>query len=136
MCTIMVKDGTGHGVPVAFIISSSSCAEVFTNVFDKLRMHCIRGGRHIQPAYILVDDAAAEIKGIENCVWGRQGARVALCTWHVKRAWLQNLIHKVKDGVDSVAAKTRELLLRLLAKIVDAEVRMLTRWRVQWVPPH
>ena len=124
MCTIMVKDKTDHGVPVAFIITSSGSTGVYKDVLNSLREHV---GVDIQPLYILVDDAIAEINAIEQCEWGRHGARVALCTWHVKRSWLKHLISKVKDKSAAVALKLRSALLEALGKIVSAEVRMSAR---------
>lgn len=124
MCTIMVKDKTDHGVPVAFIITSSGSTGVYKDVLNGLREHV---GVDIQPLYILVDDAIAEINAIEQCEWGRHGARVALCTWHVKRSWLKHLISKVKDKSAAVALKLRSALLEALGKIVSAEVRMSAR---------
>jgi len=120
LCTIMVKDKTDHGVPVAFIITSSGSSDVYTTVLDELRLHV---GVDIQPKYILVDDAAAEISAIQRCEWGRLGAKVALCTWHVKRSWLKNLISKVKGKSAAVATQLRVELLKALGNIVSAEVR-------------
>ena len=124
MCTIMVKDKTDHGVPVAFIITSSGSTGVYKDVLNSLREHV---GVDIQPLYILVDDAIAEINAIEQCEWGRHGARVALCTWHVKRSWLKHLVIKVRDKSATVTLKLRSDLLEALGKIVSAEVRMRAR---------
>lgn len=119
LCTIMATDKTGHGVPVAFIITSSSSAETYATVLDSYRQHV---GTDIRPTYILVDDAAAEIGAIKQCEWGKEGTLVALCTWHVKRSWLKALISKVR-GKDAVTSKSaRVQLLKSLGRIVEAKV--------------
>jgi hypothetical protein len=118
-CTIMATDKTGHGVPVAFIITSSSSAETYATVLDNYRQHV---GTDIRSKYILVDDAAAEIGAIKQCEWGKEGTLVALCTWHVKRSWLKALISKVR-GKDAVTSKSaRVQLLKSLGRIVEAKV--------------
>jgi len=90
--TLMVIDEHHHGLPVAHIIHSSSSADTMVQVFNALRDFV---GVQYQPKFIIVDDCDAEIAAIEECVWGIKGCKVALCNWHVKRAWLVNLIKKL-----------------------------------------
>jgi len=49
-------------------------------------------GKDLIPKWVLVDDSDAEIAAVEASYWGMHGCKVALCVWHVKRAWLINII--------------------------------------------
>jgi hypothetical protein len=120
LCTILVKDERGHGMPCGFVITSSSSAETYKRVLNALRDHV---GHDVQPKAILVDDADAEIQAIMACEWGLLGTIVALCVWHVKRAWLKALIRLVQLADASAQRELRRTLFAALEAIMDAEVR-------------
>jgi hypothetical protein len=90
--TLMIIDEHNHGLPVAHIIHSKSDADTLVQIFNTLRE---RVGAELCPKFILIDDADTEIAAVRACKWGIDGCKVALCVWHVKRAWLVNLITKV-----------------------------------------
>ena len=88
----MANDELDHGLPFAHIIHSSGTAATLARAFD-----VVAGvlGPAVQPIALLMDDADPEINAAKACVWGKKGAEVSLCNWHVKRAWIKNLITKV-----------------------------------------
>ena len=90
--TLMLNDESDHGVPVAHIIHSSGTANLLTEVINALSKHV---GAHLVPKFVLVDDADTEIAAVQASNWGIKGCKVALCIWHVKRAWLKNVITKL-----------------------------------------
>ena len=87
--TLMGMDKHKHGLPGVHIIHSSSSAATLKLAFNSLRDYL---GHDVQPSFVLIDDADAEIKAVQECEWGKRGCKVALCDWHVKRSWLKALI--------------------------------------------
>jgi hypothetical protein len=59
-------------------MNSSAKANVTVQIFDAVRLLL---GTDVQPAYIMIDDAPAEISAVQQCEWGKHGAVVALCNW-------------------------------------------------------
>lgn len=103
----MINDlkGTPNvNVPFAHIIHSNAKADVLTPVFNAISTHL---GDHLVPAWVLVDDADNEIAAVQASNWGRKGCRVGLCMWHVKRAWLLNVLKKYPGKANY--AKRRDL---------------------------
>lgn len=98
--TIMVVDARGNGLPIAWIITSSSTAAtlepVLAALIDKIRTR----KPDWEPSCQLVDDDNAAINTLRAIVarFGWQTGRIYLCTWHVKRAWLKNLLKHIKVG--------------------------------------
>ena len=84
-------------IPFAHIIHSSAVANVLTSVLNKLATHI---GEDLVPKFVLVDDCDAEIAAVESCIWGIKGCKVALCVWHVKRAWLLKIIKSFPGRVN------------------------------------
>ena len=59
-------DENGHGIPVFWIIHSSSKEETLTQSFDAVAK---RMGPDFKPSVIIVDDCQAEINAIRGCQW-------------------------------------------------------------------
>jgi hypothetical protein len=98
--TVMVCDFAFQGIPIAWIVTSSEDARTttlwMTALKDKL-------GPDIVPSCILTD-AADALKAAVSAVWSERMLHL-LCIWHVKKAWYENLLKKVK------AADLRKALL-------------------------
>ncbi|MCO5555000.1 hypothetical protein L7F22_008539 [Adiantum nelumboides] len=93
--TILVFDAFRNGVPIAWIITSSCCCSDIAKWLTKLRNRVLDHNKGWEPNAFMVDDAEAEIQALRK-VFGI-GTPILLCIWHVRRAWLKNLIKKVPD---------------------------------------
>eukprot|EP01018_Ginkgo_biloba_P015399 Gb_14889 [translate_table: standard] len=93
--TLIVFDTYQNGVPISWIISSSSSANDIQNWMEKLQSRI----REVDPTWrssaFMVDDVAAKINAISDVF----GCRVLLCLWHVRRSWLKNLTKKCHDYI-------------------------------------
>ncbi|GLJ49309.1 hypothetical protein SUGI_1042260 [Cryptomeria japonica] len=102
--TMLVFDSKHMGVPVAWVIMSRSCAHDIAYwmhiLLQRVHMKNIEWSLNA----FMVDDAGVEIKVIREVFQ----CDVYLCSWHVRRAWLKNLIAKVKE-----IAVRREMFDRL-----------------------
>eukprot|EP01018_Ginkgo_biloba_P031019 Gb_19917 [translate_table: standard] len=93
--TLIVFDTHQNGVPVAWIISSSSLANDIRNWMEKLRCRIHEVDPTWRPSAFMVDDATADINDISDVF----GCHVLLCLWHVRRSWLKNLTKKCHDDM-------------------------------------
>lgn len=90
LSTLMIHDTVADvNVPFAHVIHSSAKADVLTPVINAIGE---RVGKDLIPAWVLMDDCDAEQAAVEASYWGIKGCKVALCIWHVKRAWLLNIL--------------------------------------------
>ena len=90
----MVFDDWLNGVPVAYIITSSSKQpdlEPWMKALAK-KLYAVQGDW--MPNAFITDCAQAEIGGLQS-VW--PGVKVFLCLWHVRRAWLKQAVAKIND---------------------------------------
>ena len=88
----MINDTTSVpnvNIPFAHVVHSSARSDVLKPVLNSIGEHI---GKDLIPKWVLVDDSDAEIAAVEASYWGLHGCKVALCVWHVKRAWLINII--------------------------------------------
>ena len=92
--TLMVFDDWLNGVPVAYIITSSSKQPDLEPWMKALANKLVTMQRDWMPNAFITDCAQAEI-GALQCVW--PGVKVFLCLWHVRRAWLKQAVAKIKD---------------------------------------
>jgi hypothetical protein len=90
----MVFDDWLNGVPVAYIITSSSKQPDLEPWMRALANKMAAVQDDWMPNAFITDCAQAEIGGLQ-CVW--PGVKVFLCLWHVRRAWLKQAIAKIKD---------------------------------------
>ena len=90
----MVFDDWLNGVPVAYIITSSSKQPDLEPWMEALAKKLASLQRDWAPNAFITDCAQAEIGGLQS-VW--PGVKVFLCLWHVRRAWLKQTIAKIKD---------------------------------------
>ncbi|KAH9299293.1 hypothetical protein KI387_030975, partial [Taxus chinensis] len=140
--TILAFDNMHNGLPVAWVLMSRATVPDLTLWMRKLVVsaHC-----HMlewKPNAFMVDDARAEIVAIREVFQ----CEVYLCSWHVRRAWLKNLIAKVKD------VETRQAMFTSLGEIMHkspteeaaihdanmfiekyaAQESFITYWKDQW----
>eukprot|EP01018_Ginkgo_biloba_P024576 Gb_08233 [translate_table: standard] len=88
--TLIVFDTHQNGVPVAWIISSSSSTNDIQNWMEKLWSRIHEVDPTWRPSAFMVDVVAAEISAISDVFF-------LLCLWHVRRLWLKNLTKKCHD---------------------------------------
>ena len=92
--TLMVFDDWLNGVPVAYIVTSSSKQLDLQPWMKALAKKLTSLQRDWAPNAFITDCAQAEIGGLQT-VW--PGVKVFLCLWHVRRAWLKQAVAKIKD---------------------------------------
>lgn len=92
--TLMVFDDWFNGVPVAYIITSSSKQPDLEPWMNALGTKLASVQPGWAPNAFITDCAQAEIGGLQS-VW--PGVKVFLCLWHVRRAWLKQAVAKIKD---------------------------------------
>ena len=81
LVTVMVVDGHGEGIPVAWAITSNEDASTLVQFLKPLHERV----RDIKPDLFMSDDA--EQYYTAWCGGFGIGAKKLLCTWHVDRAW-------------------------------------------------
>ena len=92
--TLMVFDDWLNGVPVAYIITSSSRQPDLEPWMRALANKMVSVQEDWMPNAFITDCAQAEIGGLQS-VW--PGVKVFLCLWHVRRVWLKQAVAKIKD---------------------------------------
>ena len=90
----MVFDDWLNGVPVAYVITSSSKQVDLEPWMRALANKMVSVQKDWMPNAFITDCAQAEINGLQ-CVW--PGVKVFLCLWHVRRAWLKQAVAKIQD---------------------------------------
>ncbi|KAH9328046.1 hypothetical protein KI387_000154 [Taxus chinensis] len=140
--TILAFDNMHNGLLIAWVLISRATIPDLTLWMRKLVVsaHC-----HMlewKPNAFMVDDAHAKIVAIREVFQ----CEVYLCSWHVRRAWLKNLIAKVKD------VETRQAMFTSLGEILHkspteeaathdvnmfiekyaAQESFITYWKDQW----
>ncbi len=108
------EGGGRRGIPAAFFITSNEEKDTIALALTEIKKKC----EGWAPTTFVSDVSLAQIGGIKG-VFG-ESVTVLLCLWHVKRAWVKNLLIKV-TGVD---VNTKELR----AKVMD-ELNKLVKWR-------
>eukprot|EP01018_Ginkgo_biloba_P037069 Gb_24215 [translate_table: standard] len=91
--TLLVFDTHQNGVPIAWIISSSSSTSDIQSWMEKLQSRIYEMDPTWRPSAFMVDDDVAEINAISDVF----GCRILLCLWHIRRSWLKNLTKKCHD---------------------------------------
>ncbi|XP_057850565.1 uncharacterized protein LOC131061078 [Cryptomeria japonica] len=90
---MLVFDSKHMGEPVAWVIMSRSCAHDIAYWMRILLQWVHMKNIEWSLNAFMLDDAGAKIKAIREVFQ----CDVYLCSWHVRRAWLKNLIAKVKE---------------------------------------
>eukprot|EP01018_Ginkgo_biloba_P037586 Gb_29481 [translate_table: standard] len=91
--TLLVFDTHQNGVPVSWIISSSSSASDIQSWMEKLWSRIYEMDPTWRLSAFMVDDVVVEINVISDIL----GCRILLCLWHVCGSWLKNLTKKCHD---------------------------------------
>lgn len=88
---VMVVDEFGQGFPVAFCLSNHEDFTTLVSFFREIKKNC----GEITSAFVMTDMA----EQYYNAWVGVMGNRPAklLCTWHVDKAWKEELRRKVGD---------------------------------------
>ena len=106
LTTVMVIDEHGEGLPIAWCLFNH---KDFTNMcifFDKLKQNC----GALMPRWVM-SDMANQFYNAWIGIMGGKPLRF-VCTWHVDKAWQQELRAKVPDTV--VAAEIYKMLRTVL----------------------
>ncbi|XP_057842917.1 uncharacterized protein LOC131052308 [Cryptomeria japonica] len=113
--TLLAFDSHENGVPVAWVVTSRNSTADITSWLQVL--HDI--GRRHRPDWkvnaFMSDDLAPETEAIRSVF----GCRNLLCTWHVRRAWLENVRRYVKRKESS--RRIFEKLGNILHAINDSQ---------------
>ena len=109
MISVMVVDGFGEGIPVAWALSNKEDETTLTAFLEALHERC----GDIKPILFMSDDAAQYWKSWKS-VFGVNSTKKYLCSWHVDRAWRKALGRHVSDA--AARAKVYHHLRVLLAE--------------------
>lgn len=93
LATFGVYDTYGNIVPVAWAVHDRETTDCYITILRALKEKMISRVPDWTPAAFVVDDSAA-LRAAIFAVF--PNVKILLCTWHVKRCWLRNLITKVK----------------------------------------
>eukprot|EP01018_Ginkgo_biloba_P032619 Gb_20521 [translate_table: standard] len=138
--TLIVFKTHQNGVPVAWIISSSSSANDIQNWMEKLWSRIHEVNPMWRPSAFMVDDVDAKINSISDVF----GCRVLLFLWHVYRSWLKNLTKNHHDYMVQLkffkdlgdimynATNIMEIIECFMHKFRD-EIEFLDYFRKQWM---
>ncbi|GLJ22487.1 hypothetical protein SUGI_0423400 [Cryptomeria japonica] len=108
---MLVFDSKHMGEPVAWVIMSRSCAHDIAYWMRILLQWVHMKNIEWSLNAFMLDDAGAKIKAIREVFQ----CDVYLCSWHVRRAWLKNLIAKTIDNRDEHVV--REMKLQITHKL-------------------
>ena len=109
--TLRAFDDFDNGVLTAWLITSSDAAK-HLSLWMKTVIQAVRAQeQEWQPACVIIDDCDAEAKALRDAF--EQNIQIVLCIWHVKRAWLKNILKKVRT------TEQRVQLFRDLTSIME-----------------
>jgi hypothetical protein len=108
--TLMVKDDTGKGYPVAYLITSNVTKRILASFFLAIR----KRSPGLKITITMSDDDEAT-KGAYREAFGPDIITL-LCQWHVPLAWKRN-VHRIK------LKEKREELLYLLNRVMRTKKR-------------
>ena len=84
--TILVRDKWGHGIPIAWMLSSNAQQETIDYFLAMLR----KNNPDVIPECWMTDFDKAQINAIRNR--HPESKHVYLCWWHVLHAWQQHIV--------------------------------------------
>ncbi|MCO5559038.1 hypothetical protein L7F22_012630 [Adiantum nelumboides] len=115
--TVLVFDGFRNGVPVAWVITSSSTRVNTSSWLTALRNRAFDHCKAWDPNAWMVDDAEAEILSLRQVF----GLPILLCIRHVQRAWLKNLVKKdaLKEAGFKRNFKVMDVIKNSLARALE-----------------
>ena len=143
LVTVMVIDDFGEGIPVGWAITTREDTSMLT-YFLKALME--RAGP-LKPAVFMSDDAQ-QYWNSWSTVFGGNGTRKLLCTWHIDRAWRNAL----KEHISTVQTRVelyhhlrvllmeqdiptfRVMMQQFLSMLVTSNPEFLAYFRKQYVP--
>lgn len=131
--TIVIRHPVaGRGVPVAYLITNDHSTRPLAAWFSSLKE------QNVHPVRITIDCSLPEDNAIQ-AVWG-DDTTVQFCTWHVMRAWQQNIRTKVTashrnrdERIISYKHEIRETLKEIMyEKNVHSFHERLTAFNDKW----
>lgn len=88
--TIIVRhELADRGIPVAYLFTNDRSADPVTKWLESI------AAMDATPKIITIDCDLGEVKAI-RAVWGDR-CRIQYCTWHVQRAWMNQLVDKAVE---------------------------------------
>ncbi|XP_077212190.1 uncharacterized protein LOC143847287 [Tasmannia lanceolata] len=90
LCTLLVFDSCQNAIPIAWVISSSSNSQDIQRWMGALVDRVRTKDPRWRPHAFLIDDPSLDASVIRETFH----CRVLLCLWHVRRAWIRNLLKK------------------------------------------
>ena len=138
---LFIHPETKTGAPAIWTVTSEQSADVYRQVWDAAAKRCddilteLNGTPSLYcPAVSMFDLAAAEGAGFHGSIWQTRGSLYAWCFFHLDRAWLDNLIHKLpfKDDVPFRAILRNELDRIVFASTTERAKYRLERFLLKW----
>eukprot|EP00878_Enallax_costatus_P032652 GHUV01035902.1.p1 GENE.GHUV01035902.1~~GHUV01035902.1.p1 ORF type:complete len:322 (+),score=84.79 GHUV01035902.1:472-1437(+) len=115
--SMLVMDDWLQGVPGAWAMLSNEQEPTLMTFFDAVKGRVESLKPDWRPSCFIIDDCQAFANALRQ-VW--PGVPVNLCIWHVKKAWVTNLVSKVRNLDD------REAMFKDLSAIMHgAELNQL-----------
>lgn len=115
--TIIVRHHLANrGIPVAYLFTNDKSAYPITKWIE-----CIAGSG-ASPKIITIDCNLGEVKAIQT-VWG-DNCRIQYCTWHVQRAWINQLVDKaVEWGTSATRMEPKHVEMQTMRDAMKALMR-------------
>jgi hypothetical protein len=143
LVTVMVIDDFGEGIPVGWAITSREDTSMLTYFLKALRE---RAGP-LKPTVFMSDDAQ-QYWNSWSAVFGDNGTRKLLCTWHIDRAWRNALKEQILTNQTRVelyhhmrvllmeqdVATFRVMMQQFLSMLVTSNPEFLAYFQKQYVP--
>ena len=109
LTTLLVLDEFGEGQPVAWCLSNHETEEFLIIFFRYIRAAC----GQVKAAWFMADLAPQAYNAF--CIVMEWGPLRLFCTWHVDKAWKEELRSKIKD--DFLAAVVYQMLRLILQQL-------------------
>ena len=92
LSTVLVIDDFGQGFPVAWCLSSHEDFTTMTLIFNEIKKNC-----GIVKSEFFMSDMAPQFYNAWVAVMEDPRPRKLVCTWHVDKAWKEELRKKIGD---------------------------------------
>ena len=97
LISVLVVDGHGEGVPVAWAISNKEDTNIISLFLQAI--HSRIGDLETE---CFMSDCAEQYFNAWQCTFGGENTRKLLCIWHVDRAWRRALNDHVEEQQDKI----------------------------------
>ncbi|KAL3746688.1 hypothetical protein ACJRO7_015616 [Eucalyptus globulus] len=139
LCTLLAFNTSHSAIPVAWIISSSLICQGIHKWIGPLAERIYTKDPTWQLSSFLVDDCSFKVSLIREAF----RCRVLLCLWHVRRAWIRNLIKRsCHSGVQremfrllgSILYCTRSNAVEEFMQVFVDQCAFMEYFRERWLP--